>query len=67
MSSPDDEKPRRWAEDVASEVIFPKNQYPALVFTMTLLFALASIAQFASLLSFSPTSGGAETTCGEWQ
>ncbi|TDL29736.1 hypothetical protein BD410DRAFT_780218 [Rickenella mellea] len=61
--TPLEKKARRWVDDMASDIIFPKNDYPALVFTLTLLFGLASIAQFASLLSFSPNSSAAQAAC----
>lgn len=61
------EKPfQRWASKLQDDIIFSDKEYPTLVFLTTLLFAMASLSQFGSLLRFSPGFSGAETACGKF-
>ena len=60
------EKPfQRWASKLQDDIIFSDKEYPTLVFLTTLLFAMAGLSQFGSLLRFSPGFSGAETACGK--
>ena len=60
------EKPfQLWASKLQDQIIFSDKEYPTLVFLTTLLFSMASLSQFGSLLRFSPTFSGAETACGK--
>lgn len=57
----------RWATYLVNDDLFRDSEYPTLMILMTLMFGMASLAQFGSLLTFSVNFGGAQTACGERQ
>lgn len=58
------EKRSFWRTTLSAEDIFLQDDHPTLVFLLTLLFALSSLAQFGSLSIFSPSIKHPETICG---
>jgi hypothetical protein len=59
-----EKSPSIWAGDVHESRLFSKGDNHALVFTLCICLAFASVAYFLSLLSFNPSNGSA--ACGEY-